>query len=224
MESALYHLELAAACGVAAAVVNMAEILLQLPHEILNSVIVQVGPSVAHLLVRLVDRSLVRSLVRGLVWSASVPRLHGRSFGWSIGRLFERSSGWRGRFLGCMVARSLIDRLVARSFGRLLHRSVGRSFVRSCVRLVRRSVARSIGVSVGRSLGDRGQERRLRAVVGMGCHSLTNSNYTGVGRSTGYSERSPQLRHRENIQPDCTLKDKIYIYLCGDKYSYSWNG
>ena len=43
MESALYHLELAATCGVVKALLTMAEIFLQLPHEILDTTTVQVS-------------------------------------------------------------------------------------------------------------------------------------------------------------------------------------
>ena len=42
MDCAMFHLEQAAACAVLPALVTMAEIYLQLPHEILAAVTVQV--------------------------------------------------------------------------------------------------------------------------------------------------------------------------------------
>ena len=45
MDCAMFHLEQAAACCVLPALITMAEIYLQLPHEILDSVTVQVAPT-----------------------------------------------------------------------------------------------------------------------------------------------------------------------------------
>ena len=42
MDCAMFHLEQAAACSVLPAIVTMAEIYLQLPHDILSSATVQV--------------------------------------------------------------------------------------------------------------------------------------------------------------------------------------
>ena len=48
MEAAMFHLEQAAVCGVPQALTTMAEIYLQLPHELLSSASVQVSSLVQH--------------------------------------------------------------------------------------------------------------------------------------------------------------------------------
>ena len=48
IESALFHLEKAAMCGVTEAILTMAEIYLDLPHEMISSASVQVQPLVAY--------------------------------------------------------------------------------------------------------------------------------------------------------------------------------
>lgn len=48
MDCAMFHLEQAAACSVLPAIVTMAEIYLQLPHDILASATVQVFEVIPH--------------------------------------------------------------------------------------------------------------------------------------------------------------------------------